>query len=150
MGRWAETAVVRFFSEADKERRSEELELVRHHKLQAGAEKTWKALCAFVESEANDFNRRIGREFFDEVTTSNITLRVQAPKGVALCVLDERVPEINIQHDIPPVGKPKTSEFPLALKEGKDGEYILITGKAAGIGLSVESLGARVLDPLVA
>jgi hypothetical protein len=78
MGEWASKAEARFKQSASKDRQNEELELLRHHKMVAGAESIWADLINFIENEVKDFNRRMGREFL-KVHKSQNQIGIEAP-----------------------------------------------------------------------
>ncbi|HWN11990.1 MAG TPA: hypothetical protein VNO50_22365 [Pyrinomonadaceae bacterium] len=93
MGEWADQALKNFQDTSSKERLDEELELVRHHKTVAAAEKQWATLIDFIKTETRDFNRKKEREFFVISGVGN-EIEVAAPELRVKIELDVRTPSI--------------------------------------------------------
>ncbi len=147
MGEWADRALKTFQDSSSKERLEEELELVRHYKTVAAAEKQWATLVRFIQTETLDFNRKKERDFF-EVSGSGNEIEVAGPELRLTLKLDLRTPSVDFQYlDLYPNREEKESgEYRFRLKENRVfmvGEYDSETP------LSVETVGGELLDRLV-
>src|SRR5690242_7037753 len=83
MGEWADNAYLKFFgTNADPERKNEELELIAHHKLVAGGERRWKELANFIKAETAAFNAKTRPDFFT-VTEYDYGTRIEVVAPMA-------------------------------------------------------------------
>ena len=147
MGEWADRALKKLQETSSKERLEEELELVRHYQTVAAAEKQWKTLIHFIETETEDFNRKKEREFFAVSGVGN-ELEVAAPELRLKLKLDLRTPSVDFQYREPyPNREEKDSgEYRFRLKDNK----VFLVGQYDNeTPLSVETVGGELLDPLV-
>src|SRR5690349_3685592 len=143
MGDWASKAEARFKQNASKDRQNEELELLRHHKTVAGAESIWADLINFIENEAKDFNRRMGREFL-KVHRSENQIGVEAPELRLTLELDLRMPSLDFTYYEPyPSREEKDSgEYHFRLNNG---EVLLVGQYDKDTPLSIETVGGELL-----
>lgn len=151
MGQWADDAVKRFFAEGDQGRRKDELELINHHKLVAGAEGLWKDLRKFIKSETGDFNDQTRPDFF-KITESadGFHIDVVAPMASLKCWFDNRVP--NVKAERSSLVKDETETYELAVRTTKDrnGRDIYFLTDTNGQATQIKIIGAQLLNPLVA
>lgn len=146
MGAWADRALKRLQDTSSKERLDEELELVRHHKTVAGAERLWERLINFIRTETDDFNRKKERDFF-EVSGSGYEIEVAADTLRLKLKLDVRTSSIDFTYLEPyPNRKEKdVGEYRFVLKD----DAVVIVGQYDNeTPLSVETVGGELLDPL--
>jgi hypothetical protein len=94
MGEWADDALKKFQDTSSKTRLDEELELVRHYKTVAAAQKQWVVLVDFIKTETSDFNRKKERAFF-AVSGSGNEIEVAAPELRLKLELDLRTPTLD-------------------------------------------------------
>jgi hypothetical protein len=147
MGEWADHALKKFQDTSSKKRLEEELELVRHYKTVAAAEKQWATLIDFIKSETRDFNRKKEREFFVISGVGN-EIAVAAPELRLNLELDLRTPTIDFTYGEPyPNREEKESgEYRFRLK---DERVFLVSECDSETPLSIETVGGELLDPLV-
>jgi len=147
MGEWADYAYKKFHSESNTKRVQEEVELQRHSKIVAGAEKRWKELLKFVVSETEDFNKRMERQFLT-VRTSDDYFEIDAPRSTLKASIDFRVPELRYEYGTPGgYGRDATDEsgeFGFV----RDNDVVTFNQESSG-QLSVERVGAELLNRLV-
>lgn len=146
MGNWANGAVKRFHDESTDERKTEELETQRLVKTNVGAETQWKGLVHCVHGEVKSFNLLIGREFLEFLWLED-EVEVHAPKLWLSFWIDLRTFEIkfSFQEPYPSMKKIRSGHFPIKLLD----EQVCITGHD-GIVQPIETVGASLLDPLIA
>ncbi|MEK6282042.1 MAG: hypothetical protein AABN95_16935 [Acidobacteriota bacterium] len=97
MVEWADHALKNFQDTSSKKRLEEELELVRHYKTVAAAEKQWERLIDFIKIETGDFNRKKEREFF-AISGFGNEIEVAAPELRLKLELDLRTPSIDFTY----------------------------------------------------
>ena len=148
MGEWADRAVQRYFSRLDEKRKAEEWELIRHHKLVAGAEGLWGRLQKFIKIETADFNRQMRPDFF-KLSESENRIEVTGPTGSLKCWLDKRIPQLLAEHYEPPAPVPLTRAYNFGSRQNKDGQDYFFLIDNHDNGLDVEVVGAQLLDPLL-
>lgn len=145
MGNWAERTAIKFRQQATKERQTEELELQRHSKTQAGAEKTWKRLTKHIASEIKDFNRLMQREFLQLLPREDV-IEIHGPELWLIVSFDLRMPEISFEYKGPMIGSEtrEEGEFKFRLS----GNDVLIVGEFEE-SLTIEAATGKLLDPLI-
>lgn len=150
MGKWADEAAARFFSQLGQQRQSNELELIRHHRLVAGAEQWWAKLRKFIIAETNAFNKQTRPDFF-QVEDSETRVEVVAPMGTLKCSYDSRTPTIRAELELAASMKPKTFHYGFVSHVNNQGqETIQIVNAEDTTTSTVEVIGAQLLNPLVA
>ena len=123
------------------------MELVRHYKTVAAAQKQWARLIELIKIETNDFNRKKEREFF-AVSGFGNELEVTAPDLRVKIKLDARTPSIDYTYldPYPNLNEKEPGEYRFRLKD----ERVFMVGKYDNdTPLSIETVGGELLDPLV-
>jgi hypothetical protein len=142
---WAEDAVRRYFSQIDAQRKTDELELIKHHKLVAGAERLWTDLRKFLDRQTKSFNSQTRPDFFS-MASSTEQVEVVGPNGSLKLGLDSRVPVLIAQHYEQPDSEPAVFEFKFFHGVNKEGQEFYLFIDQGSIPVGADKLGSQLLD----
>lgn len=148
MSDWSERAFKRFQENASEQRRKEELELLRHSKIQSRAPEVWRLLVRAVETHATNFNNKAGRRFLDYKNDGEM-FYINAPNLSVSVEFNAEEPSVSVAFIKPAPRENKYvdggGKYLLAL----DGEDVWLIHHGTTEKVNIGTVAERILDPLV-